>query len=250
MQRKGFFFLALICGLIAAGSMYIYLNGATKHAPAALKPLVVVKTIIPARSVIVASQLEVKEVPVQAYPQGGFTTIENVVGSVALLNLSTGDLVVSAMLEHPNSLDSGKGNSLGSSTALTVPAGKRALAIPIGLVSGVGYAVKPGDHVDILVTMEIKDSTATPMIATTLAAQDVLVLSIGGSNLTTGDKATVETKSYTLALSVPQAMVVTYASEKGSLRLLLRNPANSEILQDAPVSGNVFLDPNYSNTYK
>jgi len=236
MQRKGFFLLALMCGLIAAGSMYIYLNGATKNPSVSLKPLVIVKTNIPARSVIDASQLVLKDVPTQGYPQGGFSTIQNVVGSVALLNLSTGDLVVTAMLERPKDL--GKGNSLGSSTALTVPDGKRALAIPIGLVSGVGYAVKPGDHVDILVTMA----------ETTLVAQDVLVLSIGGS--ITGDKATVESKSYTLALSVPQAMAVTFASEKGSLRLLLRNPLNSEIRQDAPVSGNVFLDPNYINNYK
>jgi pilus assembly protein CpaB len=248
MQRKGFFLLALICGLVAAGSMYIYLNGATRNPPSTLKPLVIVKTSIPARSVIDASQLVIKDVPTQSYPQGGYSTIQNVVGSVALLNLSAGDLVVSAMLERPNSQDLGKGNSLGSTTALTVPDGKRALAIPIGLVSGVGYAVKPGDHVDILVTMEIKDSTAPAVIATTLAAQDVLVLNVGES--TTTDKAKVDTKSYTLALSVPQAMVITFGSEKGSLRLLLRNPANSEIRQDAPVSGNVFLDPNYINRFK
>ena len=248
MQRKGFFLLALICGLITAGSMYIYLNGATRNPSVSLKSLVVVKTNIPARSVIEASQLVLKDVPTQGYPQGGFSTIKNVVGSVALLNLSAGDLVVSAMLERPSSQDLGKGISTGSTTALTVPDGKRALAIPIGLVSGVGYAVKPGDHVDILVTMEIKDSTVPAVTATTLAAQDVLVLSVG-ENIT-GDKTKVDTKSYTLALSVPQAMAVTFGSEKGSLRLLLRNPANSEIRQDAPVSGNVFLDPNYINRFK
>jgi len=45
-------------------------------------------------------------------------------------------------------------------------------------------------------------------------------------------------------------MAVTLGSEKGSLRLLLRNPVNTEIRQDAPVTGNVFLDPNYFNHYK
>jgi len=248
MQRKGFFLLALICGLIAAGSMYIYLNGATSKASVSLKPLVLVKTNIPARSVIEATQLVVKDVPEQGYPQGGYSTIQSVVGSVALLNLSAGDLVVSTMLERQNTQNQNTANSLGSTTALTVPDGKRAVAIPIGLVSGVGYAVKPGDHVDILVTMEIKDATAPAVIATTLAAQDVLVLRVGES--LTGDKVKVDTKSYTLALSVPQAMAVTYASEKGSLRLLLRNPANTEIRQDAPVNGNVFLDPNYINRFK
>ena len=250
MQRKGFFLLALICGLIAAGSMYVYLNGATRNPPSTLKPLVIVKTNIPARSVIEASQVIVKDVPTQGYPQGGFSSIQNVLGSVALLNLSAGDLVVSAMLEHPNAQHSGNGNQPGSTTALTVPDGKRAVAIPIGLVSGVGYAVKPGDHVDVLVTIDIKDSSANSqaVTVTSLAAQDVLVLSVGES--LGGEKTKVDTKSYTLALSVPQAMAVTLGSEKGSIRLLLRNPGNTDIRQDTPVTGNVFLDPNYFNHYK
>ena len=250
MQRKGFFLLALICGLIAAGSMYSYLNGATRNPPVSLKPLVIVKTNIPARSVIDASELVIKDVPTQGYPQGGYATFQSVVGSVALLNLSAGDLVVSAMLERQNPQNLNNGISTGSTTALTVPDGKRAVAIPIGLVSGVGYAVKPGDHVDILVTMDIKDSSANSqdVTVTSLAAQDVLVLSVGES--TSGDKTKVDTKSFTLALSVPQAMTVTLGSEKGSLRLLLRNPANTDIRKDTPISGNVFMDPNYINNYK
>lgn len=249
MQRKGFFLLALICGLIAAGSMYVYLKGLTQNLPSSLKPLVIVKTNIPARSVIEASQLEVKDVPTQGYPKGGFSTIQNVVGSVALLNLSSGDLVVSSMLERQNSQNQSNGIPSGSTTALTVPEGKRAVAIPIGLVSGVGYAVKPGDHVDVLVTLDIKDSSGNnPQTVTTLAAQDVLVLSIGES--LSGDKTKAETKSHTLALSVPQAMAVTLGSEKGSLRLLLRNPMNTDIRQDTPITGNAFLDPDYINRYK
>ncbi|MCO5386706.1 MAG: SAF domain-containing protein [Desulfosporosinus sp.] len=80
----------------------MYLNKATTNTTSTLKPLVIVKTYIPARTVIGASQLEVKEIPIQGYPQGGFSTIQNVVGSVALLNLSAGDLVVSSMVERPS----------------------------------------------------------------------------------------------------------------------------------------------------
>ncbi|MDP4160196.1 MAG: Flp pilus assembly protein CpaB [Bacillota bacterium] len=249
MQRKVFLLLALICGLIAALSMYFYLNGATRNSSVSLKPLVVVKSNIQARSVIQPTQLVVKDVPVQGYPQGGFSSIQDVAGSVALLNLSAGDLVVRAMVQRPDTRSS-ESNSAGSTTALTIPDGKRAVAIPIGLVSGVGYAVKPGDHVDILVTIDIKDSSPNPQVvtATTLAAQDVLVLSVGES--VAGDKAKVDTKSYTLALSVPQAMAITYGSEKGSLRLLLRNPGNSDIRQESPVTGNVFMDPNYNERFK
>ncbi|MCO5386705.1 MAG: Flp pilus assembly protein CpaB [Desulfosporosinus sp.] len=138
----------------------------------------------------------------------------------------------------------------GSTAALTVPNGKRAVAIPIGLVSGVGYAIRPGDHVDVLVTIDINDSNANTqaVTVTTLAAQDVLVLSVGET--LKEEKNKVETKSYTLALSVPQAMAVTLGSEKGSLRLLLRNPVNTEIRQDTPFTENIFMDPNFINNYK
>ncbi|MCO1600320.1 SAF domain-containing protein [Desulfosporosinus nitroreducens] len=125
----------------------MYLNKATTNTTSTLKPLVIVKTDIPARTVIAASQLELKDIPIQGYPQGGFSTIQNVVGSVALLNLSAGDLVVSSMVERPSPQSNGDGLLTGSTAALTVPNGKRAVAIPIGLVSGVGYAIRLGDHV-------------------------------------------------------------------------------------------------------
>ncbi|HVJ48567.1 Flp pilus assembly protein CpaB [Desulfitobacterium sp.] len=244
MQRKGFLILALICGLIAAGSTYIFLSGTQRSPQISLKPLVIAKGNIPARSVIKAEQLTTKDIPNEAYPVGGASSIQSVVGSVALVNLTSGDSIVNSVIEHPTSND----NNSAASSALTVPDGKRAVAIPIGLVSGVGFMVKPGDHVDILVTMEVKDSSGNSQTVTTLAAQDALVLSNGESSVS--DKTKVEAKSYTLALTVPQAMVITLGSEKGSLRLLLRNPANTDQQVDAPFTASQFLDPNYFNRYK
>lgn len=250
MQRKSFFLIAFLCGVIAAGSMYFYLRGVDRNPSISYQPLVFAKSNITARTVIGASQLEIKNVPSQAYPLGGFSSIQQVAGSVALLNLTAGDIIIKPMIQTQNTQNGGHESYSGSSAALAVPVGKRAVAIPINLVSGVGYAVKPGDHVDVLVTMDIKNSTDTEaQTVTSLAAQDVLVLSVGDSS-TSGDKSKVETKSYTLALSVSQAMAVTLGSEKGSLRLLLRNPVNTEIDTENPMKSNAFLDPNYFNQVK
>ena len=247
VQRKGFFLLAFLCGVIAAGSMYFYLRGADKNVTVALKPLVYVKSNISARTVIEAGQLTLKEVPVQGYPQGGFTSIQDVTGSVALLNLSAGDIIVRPMLQlSPKKSDEGSG---GSSEALTVPPGKRAVAIPINLVSGVGYAVKPGDHVDVLVTMDINNPADNQsQTVTNLVAQDVLVLNAGES--ISAGQSKVDAKSFTLALTVPQAMAVTLGIEKGNIQLLLRNPVNKEIIPENPVKTSAFLDPNYINGLK
>lgn len=247
MQRKGFFILALISGLIAAGSTYIYLNNAKLTPTVTLKPLVVAKVDISARTVIQPNQIMLKDVPSQGYPQGGASTIQSVVGAVSLVNLTAGDALVNNVLQRP--AQPAETPSLPDSSGLAVPDGKRAVAIPIGLVSGVGYSVRPGDYVDILVTMEIKDATGdNSQTLTSLAAQDVLILNVGES--LSDEKKSGDSKSFTLALTVPQAMAVTQGSEKGSLRLLLRNPANTEIRQDAPFKSNQFLDPNYFSLYK
>ena len=253
MQRKGFLVLALVCGLIAAASIYFYLNNVKVTARVEKKPLVVAKTAIPARSVIQASELTTKDVPKEGYPQGGLASINLAIGSVALVNLSAGDPV---LLSHLDKAQAGANGAAGNSVnqngppMLSVPEGKRAVAIPISLVSGVGYQVKPGDHVDVLVTMEVKGSQGESQTITSLAAQDVLVLGVGESLSTGGDKNKVDVKSYTLALTVPQAMVVTLGTEKGSIRLLLRNPADQQLREDPPVNPNVFTQPDFFSKYK
>ncbi len=191
----------------------------------------------------------------QGYPQGGSKTIQSVAGTVALVSLKSGDPVLEAMIQRQTAPEASQptGSQVSASpltaTSLVVPEGKRAVAIPINLVSSVGYAVKPGDHVDVLVTIDVKDPiTDKSQMITTLAAQDVLMLSVGESG--TKEKPIESSKYYTLALSVPQALVVTLGSEKGNLRLLLRNPVNKEIREDQAVSPSIFLDSNYTKRFQ
>lgn len=246
MQKKGFLLLALVCGLIAAGSTYVFLSSMPNSPNIEMRPIVIAKSNISARSIIKEEQLMINEVPSQGYPVGGASSIESVVGSVALINLTAGDSIVGSMIKPPQA--SNPSTPSADSYSLTVPEGKRAVAVPINLVSGVGYSVQPGDYVDVLVTMDIINSTGNSQPTTSLAAQDVLVLSVGGGITTDDpDNAKSQSRSYTLALSVPQAMAVTHGSEKGSIRLLLRNPANTDVQSQTPFTPEQFLDPDYFN---
>lgn len=249
MPRKGFLILALICGLIAASSAYFYLQKVKHTTVMEMKPLVVAKTNISARSIIQASQLTIRDVPSQGYPQGGISNLAAVTGTVALINLNQGDLVLSSVLDRALvTANTPGGVNLSGRSSLAVPPGKRAVAVPISLVSGVGYQVKAGDYVDVLVTMDKKSQTGETQAYTSLAAQDVLVLGTGES--ITGDKSKVDAKAYILALSVPQSMTITLGSEKGTIRLLLRNPSDNQTSQAVPVNGSTFSDSDYFTRFK
>lgn len=256
MRRNILFILALVFGLIAAFSAYMFLKNIHRVSLEEVKPLVLAKSNIPARSIINADQLTVNDVPVEGYPQGGIQDIKSVTGSVALIDLKPDDPVLESMVQRQPELNK-TSFSAGASDShpYAVPDGKRAVSIPISTVSGVGYAVKPGDYVDVLTTMDIKSSGGdnSEVTVTALAAQNVLVLSVGNSVNISKDKEDTkitDSKYFTLALTVPQALTVTMGSEKGSLRLLLRNPGNTEIRSDQFITPSVFLDPNLYQKYQ
>lgn len=242
MKRKFYIFMALLSGLIFGLSLFYYLQlNKPEIITRQTKPLVVAASEIPARSMVQKSQLMLVTVPEEGYPQGGASSIEEIAGKIVLVQIKTGDVLLAPMLGSPKA-DGSVAGSL-DLFSFTVPEGKRAMAIPIGLISSVGYKVRPGDRVDILVTMDIKEDQIGTSY-TILAAQDVLVLNTSGSTSQESGN-TQYSDSYILALSVPQAMAVTLGSEKGSIRLLLRNPANKEFYQETPIDPKVFLNPNY-----
>ncbi|NLI93721.1 MAG: Flp pilus assembly protein CpaB [Peptococcaceae bacterium] len=247
MKRKFYVIMAVLSGLIFGLSLFYYLKNMQNSSNLELKPLVVAAMDIPARTIVQANQLEIKKVPGNGYPQGGASSIQEVSGKVLLVGIKKGDVLLSPMLEPSFKAGSAADIPL-NGFSLTVPEGKRALAIPVSQVGSVGYKVKPGDRVDVLVTIDIKAEGGSKTV-TSLAAQDVLVLNTGETTAKESEK-TQGSGSYILAVNVSQAMAVTLGSEKGSIRLLLRNPANKEVLAEPPVDPNVYYDPNYFNHYK
>ncbi|WP_243103638.1 MULTISPECIES: Flp pilus assembly protein CpaB [unclassified Dehalobacter] len=249
VKRKFYVFMAIISGLIFSLAVFFYLNYGSGASSQELKPLVVAAADISSRSILKADQLQIKQVPLSGYPQGGASTVKELTGRVLLVDVSQGDVLLSPMLGDPYQKTGSSSGASADSFSLTVPSGKRAVAIPVDLVGSVSYKVKAGDHVDVLITMDIKDSQGNQRTITSLAAQDVLVLNTGETILKEGETAE-NPGSYILALSVSQSMSITLGGEKGSIRLLLRNPANKETYTEAPIDPNVYTNANYFNHYK
>lgn len=246
MKRKFYLFMAIISALIFGASLFYYLQNMEKPVVVETKPIVVTIADIPARSIIKKEHLEVINIPAEGYPQGGISTIEEASGNILLVNTKKGDWMIVPMLEIPNKSNPDSFISY-DGFSLTVPEGKRAVAIPVGLIGSVGYKVRPGDRVDVLVTIDIREEAGTRTI-TSLAAQDILVLNTGFQNGTNSEE-TQSTDSCILALTVPEAMAVTLGSERGSIRLLLRNPVNQEMYEEFPIDPSVYFRSDYFSHY-
>jgi len=116
-----------------------------------------------------------------------------------------------------------------------VRSGQRAIAIPADVSTTFGGLVRPGDRVDVLLTLlrGPSDPVTVPLL------QNLLVLAVGedtGALQRPGQATRLPTSitHVTLSASIEQAQLLAFAAERGRLTLTLRNPDDIEILEGLP----------------
>ncbi len=82
------------------------------------------------------------------------TSPDRVKGQRARTDIYRGQPILESMI----TTDAGQLSATGYDAALFIPAGKVAVAFPIGQLSDVGYAVGAGDHVDLMVSFSVVDA--------------------------------------------------------------------------------------------
>lgn len=183
--------LILLVVLVAVGALLILqgLGGGVVSGPAAGEqpavlpsptPSSTVNLIVAARDIPRGARLTVQDVTVMPWPvmaeapvpfgalivsdQPGGPGLEQVEGRIARQDILSGDLVRDFMLtpglEPTGLLDRG------SDAALQISSGMVAVAFPLDRLSSVAYALRPGDHVDILASLrfiDVDDEFQTPL---------------------------------------------------------------------------------------
>jgi pilus assembly protein CpaB len=109
----------------------------------------------------------------------------------------------------------------GRDLSTAVQDGKRALSL--GQTSTFDGLLRPGDRVDILFTPSSGEETS-------MLLQNILVLSVGGQ-LSQDEAVRPGSRSVSISVSVEEGQLVTQAERQGSLRLVLRNPEDIELLE-------------------
>jgi pilus assembly protein CpaB len=195
-------------------------------------------------STIDDTMVRIEEHPADYIQPGALESPEEAVGLVAAVPFKEGEQILANKLLTP-------GPATGLS--LQVAPDRRAIAIPVDEVRGVGKLLRPGDRIDILAAVE-SGSGANKKIEVKTLMQQVIVLATG-QNVTNGIPRKLEAgsasgsavfrnlngdttfSSITVEVTPSEAQNLVYllTSSPGSIYLSLRNP-NDRIVKNLGVS--------------
>ncbi len=259
--NRRFLILAIAFAGLSAGLIYAWMssNSGTQEdgaAPAGARQVVVAKVPIRPRTEVTAEMLDVKSIPANAIVDGGFTTIDDVVGKVTRLPLDanqqvTGSTVVDTSAPTDEAL------------SLVVPNGMRGFSINASQVLTAGGLLLPGDYVDVVwicceqglqwraANDESQSEDGTIFFARTVV-QNVQVVAVaqaivqsgpvGSGDGTSGVENPVasgtgdqnpEATTITLLVSPEQANILFMAETTGQLRAALRGIGDEVVLPPA-----------------
>jgi Flp pilus assembly protein CpaB len=135
--------------------------------PEGMREIVVAAKDISRGSRIAGDVVQIATWPEASVPGDALADVEAVLGRVARVDIVLGMPILDGMLTDAP----GDVGAAGSDAALQIPAGKVAYALPVSRYSGVAWAIRPGDHVDVVVSLLVVEldeefQTALPNNAT------------------------------------------------------------------------------------
>ncbi len=121
----------------------------------AMHEIVVAAQNIPRGTPITEENLAVRLAlwPEDAIPTGALYELESAYGRIARVDIVLNMPITEGMLTD----DAGKLGAIGSDAALMIPSGRVGYAIAVAGNAGVAWALQPGDHVDVLISLLVMD---------------------------------------------------------------------------------------------
>jgi pilus assembly protein CpaB len=235
-----FLMLALVAGAGAVLLIKNYLDRMGSGAAARVQTVqvVVAKVDIPIGTPLTKEHLAVTGWPQQTVPPGTFTNVELVEGRTIQQALVQGEPVLLSRLA-----DEKAGTGL---TALLAK-GTRAMAVRVDQVVGVAGFVKPGDYVDVIVTMSPDEETRKEIFdkaarVSKIILQNIKVLAVGAHMMTKGNKP-VKVSVVTLEVNPDQSERLALASKHGVIQLTMRSRIDQDDVATTGVTPLALLQP-------
>lgn len=238
MEKKGAM-LPLILAMLAGGIYWFLLNSKQSAINAQLErtTILVAKFDLPARTVMNVDLVETQEIPrvyleKDAYEVRSQSDIKLVSNLVTAIRIPKGNQITQSAL---TSLSPEAGLSV------KVPPGYRGCILPLD--SEMLKLLKPGDHIDVLVTFDavMGDNRKEKVTATIL--QNVLVLGVGADlgqgmsaqqlkakqKAASADQAFSDKMGVSLALNPNEAQYLALSQQQGQVSIVVRGLGDVEL---------------------
>jgi pilus assembly protein CpaB len=215
----------LVFGLVvsAVASILLYQLIASRITASANAPVAPVVTA--ARTLEIGTMVKDADIKVTAWtgpiPKGAVSRPEEVVGRGIIATVVEGEPLVDARLAPKGA---------GAGLAATIPPGMRAVAVSVNEVVGVAGFVVPGMRVDVLISGNPPGTTtAATGTQTRTLLQNVQVLSAGQNIQKDAEGKPITVQVVNLLVTPEQAETLSLATQEMRIRLVLRNPLDTEI---------------------
>lgn len=241
--NRRFLIIAVLFAALSGALVFAWMNsqsGKSDSGSAAggSRQVVVAKTIIKQRTEITADMVEVKSIPANAVIEGGFATVDEVVGKIARLPLEVNQQVVANGIVDTN-------RPVADALSQVVPNGRRGYSITATQLNTAGGLILPGDYVDVIWVCCTNENIVT---LTRTVVQNVQVAALAQNIIDAGpvasgdgtgvdedpvavDKEKVDSEAVTITLLVSpdQADLLAMAENLGDMRVALRGPSDTNI---------------------
>jgi len=231
---KKIILLTLLLTIVTSAAVYLYLeNYKASMTNREYVQVVVTNQTIPNRERITQDMLKTVTVDREYVHPNAFRNVKDVVGGISTTRIAKGDEVLRDYVASSNDIEKG--------LAFVVPEDMRAITVPVNEISALNYMVRPGDMVDVIVTITLQhqqpDGSTKSFEQSNYVLQKVFVLATndnlgydnGFVNQDGSRKNTV-----TLAVYPDHALTLALAADYGTIRLLLRNPADDRVTSIRP----------------
>jgi len=230
-----FIILGILLGVIVfAGVFFILAQPRGEVKEEAKVDLVVAVQEIQERTVIQAPWITMRPFLAESAPPDGMRRLDEVVGKITTQRIYRDEPILSHMLAITATL---------YGIPYLLPEGMVAVAFPIADISGVAGAIRPGDTVDLLLSLDVpaKEGETGGRRTTQLTLQDIMVLHIGRWVAAGGETEQGQASVMIFQVSRQDALILKWARENGTVDLALR-PATDHNIVDLGTIEAVHLD--------
>jgi len=205
--------MSIVLALVVSAVFYqMSMRGARpKTNQTAYRDLVMAAQPLPVGTTVRREELKITKIPLDLFPRGGFSKVEEVIDRPVVSNVLLDEPVLEGRL-------AARGSGLG--LAPIIPAGMRAVSVRVNDVVGVAGFVLPGMRVDVLVTGRPPNFNGT---ITSTVLQNIVVLTAGQVLQPESRGQAINTPVVTLLVTPEQAETLTLAGNEGRIQLVLRN---------------------------